>query len=68
MMNSHGGKKKKTKMPTPAMIAAGMANDKPQSCVTNRPAITDPRILPADVCAFHSPKINPRLKDNRTTL
>jgi hypothetical protein len=47
------------------MISPGTMNDRPHVPVTNKPAITEPRILPTEVCEFQRPMINPRLKKER---
>ena len=55
-------RKRRIMMPIPAMIDPADTNAQPHVCVPSQiPGMTDPRMLPTDVWAFHMPMTRPRL-------
>jgi hypothetical protein len=63
-----GARKSRTGTAISAIIIPGTMKDKPQLYSTNAPAISDPSILPIDVCEFHKPITKPRLQQQTENI
>lgn len=61
-LNLRSTRKKKQTTPTAAIMMPGTMKDMPQAVETNAPAMSEPRMLPTEVCEFHTPMMNPRLQ------
>lgn len=59
--HSHSTRKKKQMMPTAAMMMPGTTKERPQAEETQTPAMSDPKMLPTEVCEFQMPMIKPLL-------
>lgn len=47
--------------PMTAIMTPGTTKDRPQADETQTPAMSDPKMLPTEVCEFQMPMINPLL-------